>query len=170
MPQCMKCFKQFNIWCKINKKWRNLGNRKYCIKCSPYKGHNTKKIHLIIDSISKTCPRCKETKSLNDFYVQNIKGRLKHSYCKKCCGELTLSRQIKLKKQAVEYKGGCCLLCGYNKYYGALDFHHLDPKNKKIQISNVKKLKFESIKKELDKCVCICKNCHAEVHAGISKI
>ena len=29
------------------------------------------------------------------------------------------------KELAVEYKGGCCSNCGYNKCVAALDFHHL---------------------------------------------
>ena len=30
----------------------------------------------------------------------------------------------------VEYKGGKCCVCGYNKCIEALEFHHLDPSQK----------------------------------------
>lgn len=35
-----------------------------------------------------------------------------------------------LKKWAVEYKGGKCENCGYDKFIGALDFHHIDSSDK----------------------------------------
>ena len=170
MPICLKCNNKFAAWVKINGDFKNLSTRKYCLDCSPYKGHNTKRIHLIIHPDYKICPDCKQLKSLNDFYVHDREGHLKHSYCKECCGKRTLKRQIKLKKEAVEYKGGCCCVCGYNKYLGALDFHHKDPSQKEFDISRVRKLKFELVKTELDKCVCVCKNCHAEIHAGLIDI
>lgn len=37
---------------------------------------------------------------------------------------------------AVQYKGGKCCVCGYNKYLGALEFHHLNPNEKDFGISN----------------------------------
>lgn len=42
-------------------------------------------------------------------------------------------KQVKLK--AIEYKGGKCQICGYNKCTGALEFHHLDPTKKDFNIS-----------------------------------
>lgn len=44
--------------------------------------------------------------------------------------QTTLDRMRKLKSQMIEYKGGCCVRCGYKKYQGALEFHHTDPKEK----------------------------------------
>ena len=67
-----------------------------------------------------------------------------------------------------DYKGGCCQICGYTRYIGALDFHHIKPEEKKFNLS-VDNL-FRSwtlILEELDKCVMICSNCHREVHAKI---
>ena len=73
-------------------------------------------------------------------------------------------RQRKL--EAIEYKGGKCERCGYNKCIQALDFHHINPKEKDFTISGGTK-SFESLKSELDKCILVCKNCHSEIHAGI---
>lgn len=80
-------------------------------------------------------------------------------------------RRRELKIKAVEYKGGKCQTCGYNRCLGALEFHHLDPKTKKFGIS-AKGItrKWESVKKELDKCIMLCANCHREVYEGILKI
>lgn len=75
--------------------------------------------------------------------------------------------RIKNKKKSVEYKGGKCIVCGYNKCLSALEFHHVNPKEKDFSISTYKNKKFEDLKKELDKCVLVCSNCHKEIHESI---
>lgn len=70
-----------------------------------------------------------------------------------------------LKEQAVAYLGGKCRGCGYHKCLAALDFHHRDPREKDFEISS--KMSWESIEPELRKVVLLCKNCHAETHAGL---
>lgn len=80
-------------------------------------------------------------------------------------------RRKKVKRMAVEYKGGKCQLCSYNKCVEALDFHHKDPSTKKFGIGHKGYTRsWESIKAELDKCVIVCANCHREIEAGVSKI
>ena len=75
-----------------------------------------------------------------------------------------------LKIQMVVYKGGCCQKCGYDKYIGALEFHHIDPLKKDFNPSNLKRYKFdEKVKNELDKCVLLCSNCHRETHFEINE-
>jgi 5-methylcytosine-specific restriction endonuclease McrA len=71
-----------------------------------------------------------------------------------------------IKKELIDYKGGCCFICGYNKSYRSLHFHHLNPKEKDFTLgSKWGKLGFnDEIKKELDKCILVCANCHREVH------
>jgi len=49
-----------------------------------------------------------------------------------------------------------------------LDFHHKEPKQKIEAISRMKvksKYDLEDVKKEIDKCEIICKNCHAKEHS-----
>lgn|SRR5574337_1117061 len=75
---------------------------------------------------------------------------------------VTLFRQ-RLKLKAIQYKGGRCKNCGYNKSIRALGFHHLDASQKDFNISSYAK-SWERIKKELDKCVLLCANCHMERH------
>lgn len=74
-----------------------------------------------------------------------------------------------IKKRMVEYKGGRCQICGYNKCIEALDFHHLDPKDKDFNISGGTR-SFEKLKPEIDKCILVCSNCHREIHAGLIDI
>ena len=73
------------------------------------------------------------------------------------------------KIKLVDYKGGCCQVCKYNKSIGALEFHHVDSNEKDFTISS-KSYAFERLKKEVDKCVLLCSNCHIEVHQEIKNI
>jgi hypothetical protein len=71
------------------------------------------------------------------------------------------------KLRAVEYKGGNCVLCGYDKCIRSLSFHHLDPNSKDFSISKNTNKKWDVVKTELDKCILVCMNCHMEIHSGI---
>lgn len=114
----------------------------------------------------KICPKCSTNKDATEFYIRR-NGTELSSYCKLCTNNQTLERQRQLKKQAVQYKGGKCIICNYSKYLGALEFHHLDPNEKDFSLGNCKLTSFEKVRFELDKCVLLCANCHREVHAGL---
>ena len=83
--------------------------------------------------------------------------------------EAVIRWRNRVKTKLVEYKGGKCQCCGYNRCIRALEFHHLDPSQKDFTISGKSK-SFEMLKKEADKCILVCSNCHKEIHAGIRKI
>ena len=102
------------------------------------------------------CKDCGETSPDKFYNNQKI-------HCKKCHSKKTHQRRITMKLQGIDYLGGKCQHCGYNKYYGALQFHHIDPSTKDVE--NFSKWKnFENLKKELDKCMLLCANCHVEEH------
>ena len=126
--------------------------------------------------IKRICSVCS-----NEFEYNNYSKK----YCSSDCGkkakkeylenknfnyEKVVDWRIKKKKKSVEYKGGKCIICGYNKAMSALDFHHLDPNKKDFTISKFINKKFENIKDDLDKCVLLCSNCHREVHEGLVNI
>ena len=68
------------------------------------------------------------------------------------------------KIRLVEYKGGKCLKCGFDKPLPyAYDFHHRDPNEKDFTLGGQCK-SFARLKEEADKCDLLCKICHAEVH------
>jgi len=75
-------------------------------------------------------------------------------------------RRVKVK--LVNYKGGKCEICGYNKCISSMDFHHLDPSEKDFSISS-KTLSFDRLKNEVDKCILVCRNCHGEIHYEIEE-
>lgn len=93
-----------------------------------------------------------------------VKNPQKNYIKEKLTPQASCAQKTKLK--AVEYKGGKCLICGYNKCVNALTFHHINPEEKSFGISGGTR-SFEKLKPELDKCVLLCHNCHAEVHAGL---
>lgn len=75
----------------------------------------------------------------------------------------------RLKVKAIEYKGGSCARCGYNKCVRAMHFHHVDPTQKDFAISSGGKTRaWERVKAELDKCILLCANCHAEEHERLN--
>jgi predicted transcriptional regulator len=81
-------------------------------------------------------------------------------------------RRREIKKELVDYKGGSCVICGYDKAYRSLHFHHLNPNEKDFTLGRKwGKLGFnDTIKKELDKCILVCANCHGEIHDGLIQI
>jgi transposase len=118
---------------------------------------------------TRFCSRCQKDVKTEDFHQRRGKA-YSSPYCKYCTTDQTLERMRKLKSQMIEYKGGCCVRCGYDKYQGALEFHHLDPKEKDFNPSHLRKYKFdERMKSELDKCILVCANCHREVHYEIKQ-
>ena len=97
----------------------------------------------------------------------------KIKYCSVKCKNKAATHRFRKeqKRKSVEYKGGKCCLCGYDKCQEALHFHHLDPTQKDFSPGKTgETYVWEELKKELDKCVCLCANCHSEVHAGVVNI
>jgi hypothetical protein len=80
------------------------------------------------------------------------------------------SRKI-MKLRLLEYKGNKCEQCGYDKieYHTAFDFHHKDPSEKDFALSKAFR-SFDRNKKEVDKCMLMCKTCHMEIHQKITGI
>lgn len=101
--------------------------------------------------------------------------------CKNCHRELhspydvenLTTKQIN-KNLLLEYANtNKCEKCGYNKNIGALEFHHTDESNKSFDVSNatiqlegmiVEGIVSDSARREIDKCIVLCSQCHAEMH------
>ncbi len=116
----------------------------------------------------KYCVECGNSiHSLNKF------GVCRECINKRCKSDVEIMRDVRYKKKrmAVEYKGGKCNICGYEKCLSALDFHHKNPQEKVFSINgNGLCLSWKKTKEELDKCVLLCANCHREAHNGITLI
>lgn len=75
------------------------------------------------------------------------------------------AKQYKIRKlMAIEYKGGKCQKCGYDKCPAAMEFHHRNPDNKEFDWTKIRRKKWEMVLTELDKCDLLCANCHRETH------
>lgn len=63
--------------------------------------------------------------------------------------------------KAINLLGGVCNCCGASDIF-ILSFHHI--KGKDFDISRNKTRRWSEIKKEIEKCVLLCENCHRDVH------
>lgn len=93
-------------------------------------------------------------------------GKHRRVRCPKCNTEAVTKRRKQLKVLLVDYFGGKCVLCSYDKCISALEFHHLDPNEKEFSISvsgNTRALYL--LIEEAKKCILVCANCHREIHA-----
>ena len=88
------------------------------------------------------------------------------TWCKKCQNRRRSAEFAAKKRRAVEHFGGKCIKCGYNRYYGALEFHHKDD-NKEVNPNQALNRRWERAIVELSKCEMVCANCHREIHSLI---
>jgi hypothetical protein len=155
MPHCPNCGSFFPFHKIIEGKHRNLSHRKYCLTCSPFGAHNTRPLGTVMSGTRKSCRIC------NRDYVVNRSQGHRGTTCNSCLQRI---KQIRRKQAAVQYKGGACVECGYNRSIAALTFHHLDASTKDFEIGRKYNLSWKRLKIELDKCELLCANCHAEKH------
>lgn len=100
-----------------------------------------------------------------------MKDTRKYADRRKYLIDAVSKRRKELRKKSIEYKGGKCIICGYNKCDQVLEFHHFNQEVKDFGISQRGYTRsWEKVKKELDKCILVCANCHREVHAGITQL
>jgi len=110
----------------------------------------------------KTCLGCNRV-----YYYHHAQ---KQGHTVKFCNSCTVNKRKKrIKEELVKYKGGKCQIisCGYSRSLRALKFHHLDPNEKDFTVSGRHCYSLERLKKEVDKCILVCGNCHDEIHDGI---
>jgi len=130
----------------------------------------------------KTCGSLKDESEFRRYFERN--GKIYKSWECKSCNYINNKVQNdkhreernirkteklrKLKKDMLDYRGGKCSMCGYDKCIGSLDFHHIDPSKKETIINKFRNL--ETAKPELDKCIILCANCHRELHFNEGKV
>ena len=178
MVTCKKCKKKFKTSMVIDGIKRYLGQRSYCIECSPLGQKNARMLNseeylrdkIYIDNGFRRCDTCNEIKPFSEFRTKKGK-KMPEKCCKSCRGKKAIKKSKIFKKQCVDYKGGKCEICGYDKYAEVLDFHHTDPSQKELNLNKMKLYDFnEKITKELDKCKLLCGRCHREEHARMKGI
>lgn len=104
----------------------------------------------------------KENKFNHKFNITHCKtcgNPSKKNTCHNCVQKRT---RIAVKEILVELAGGKCINCGYSKCIAALDFHHLDPNKKEMNLNTA--VSIERKIEELNKCILLCCRCHRELH------
>ena len=131
---------------------------------------------------SKICSHCGIEKPLSYFPPEKRSKDGKLSYCKTCRnlqGRKSYKNNIKHnraydkirydKKMKLfeELKTTSHCLCCDESDNDCLDFHHINPNEKDFCISRLFTGHYSliRIKKELQKCICLCSNCHRKFHA-----
>ena len=98
-------------------------------------------------------------------------GRAGGYRCARCSTARVSLRRRRVRELLVAEAGGSCRLCGYDRYSGALQFHHLEPREKRFHISEGGLTRsLGRLREEAGKCLLLCANCHAEVEAGVTAL
>jgi len=127
--------------------------RSYCKKCNKENVNKFRSLPVNKERIRKYSKKYYEKPGAKEKKYKNAQLRI-----------------LLIKEKAVEYKGGKCSICGYNKCIYALEFHHTNPLEKDKNLNNRgidRRKSFESLKIELDKCILVCANCHREIHYNL---
>jgi 5-methylcytosine-specific restriction endonuclease McrA len=91
--------------------------------------------------------------------------------CTQCRQERVARRRRRIKEILVSEAGGACCVCGYQRYLGALQFHHVDPDQKRLGLSRAGiTLSIATMRDEATKCVLLRSNCHAELEGGVIEL
>lgn len=138
----------------------------------------------------KKCSRCKEEKSFDNFNRNKQSKDGFDYYCRPCAIERWnewkektgykrkkpkketrkkwMSTQRKKRRDFSNSFKTKCFSCG-EKDPAVLDWHHLDPLEKTAGVAQLisRCRSKKAIKAEIDKCVCVCSNCHRRIHLGL---
>lgn len=118
--------------------------------------------------ISRNNLRTKLGEKWNEY--QRLRKNLKALRYKVRNVDSVINWRRKAKKILIEYKGGKCERCKYDKSEPvAFDFHHKDPKQKDFRIGGSTR-SIARLKEEVDKCELLCKICHAVEHKDNNKM
>ena len=162
--ECLECGREFQVSRK------QTGRQKYC---SPLcRQRYWQKTHRE-EMREYNRKRREKQRGLHPKFCL-ICGRIlpkgKSRYCSEKCfkkgHKISCERAKKKRRELInkiKLQRGC-QRCGYNKCARALDFHHKNRKTKKFEISGGRRrYSLERVKKEIAKCIVLCKNCHYEL-------
>ena len=126
-------------------------------------------------SISKVCTQCEQRKELKEFAKKLTRTS---SECKECHQKASKAkyndkertrvradkaRRVKIAKEYVaDLKAKSQCKCGYKGI--ALQFHHVGAKDLDVSSAVSGGWSLDRLKKEINKCVILCANCHMEEH------
>lgn len=112
----------------------------------------------------KICSKCNRELPLSEFHKNGFdrQGNQKYrGYCKDCANKRETERYWE-KRRIVDAQRISCAKCGESRTH-VLDFHHKDKNEKEFTIGTMKR-GIQSLQEEIQKCVCLCANCHRDFH------
>ena len=116
-------------------------------------GSNNAKINKIYNMVYHNGNRTAQlADSLEIKYDKNYRGGKR---------SITIAKKFVRRVKAMSR----CIKCGESRPW-CLDYHHRDTKEKFMAIPDMAKRGFPTdvLKIELNKCDCLCSNCHREIH------
>lgn len=134
----------------------------------------------------KTCTTCKQQKDLADFNKKKSTRDGLQAKCRECSKRLAQSHYLankdyylgknakgrKVKRDFLDAlkQNLACVMCKESEPC-CLDFHHLEQQSKDFVIAESanRNRSIECILEEIQKCICVCSNCHRKIHRGIIK-
>lgn len=134
---------------------------KYCHRCKTYKPvEEFSKNRSKKDGLQVSCKEC--FKTINNNSYKNESNKRKKQVRENAERIKNINREI-----VSEHKNlNPCFFCGETEHC-CLDFHHIDPTQKDKEVSLLISYSTERLKKEIDKCVVLCSNCHRKHHSGV---
>jgi len=89
----------------------------------------------------------------------------KYRGCTTCLSCETTKRRWMARKELLEMLGNKCSKCGFTGNPASMQFHHVNPANKKYTLYSKNLLRKDRID-EARKCIILCANCHIEEHTN----
>lgn len=131
----------------------------------------------------KICTTCKIEKEITQFRRDRARKDGRQSHCKLCARnrhkegytnkygqrykDRNLLRASNNRKKFQDFKQTLnCIMCNENTP-ACLEFHHVNEKEKSVNVSASMACSWSTITNEIRKCVPICSNCHKKFHAGL---
>ena len=163
--------------------WELYGEYNGCNKPAQFKCLKCGNIQEVAQAKSIRTAKCRNCnkhiclKCGKEFLLPSGKGhKATRRFCYECLPYETTDRVGKnmyhtlwkeyVIKQIKRRYGTSCTICGYNKNYAVLDFHHINIEEKEFSPAQLIHTSYDldQIFQELDKCVLVCANCHREIH------
>lgn len=131
---------------------------KICYKCKKelplvsFKKHSKRK-----DGLQADCISCQQIYRKQHYLNNKDKYKSKAKLHRQVLHKLNKEKLKELKNTL------SCSKCTEN-HPACLDFHHLDSSKKEYSVSQMMALPWETIEKEIAKCIVFCSNCHRKHH------
>ena len=141
MPTCAKCRGTFANSVLIDGKIRILNRRRYCLKCSPFGSHNTRRIHVA--KKQRVCAACGEETGNPKFCSNQCQKDFEWRQYK-----LAVEKTARLtggyrtaRRYLHETRGSTCSICGLTKWMDKpipLVLDHIDGNSENWAIENLR--------------------------------